>query len=84
MEDDEHDPLDYVRRGLILAILVLDVVLLWNAIKGDPEVMIAKAKVRRLWKQLRTPSEFREAERRAVGRVLWEATQVVEEADRGT
>ena len=70
----------WTSRGLYLMALAANVLLIWSQIKDTPEVTGFRAKMRNVKDEALRPLKERERFRRHANQVIFEATEVVEEA----
>jgi len=79
---DKHEEQVYrwTVRGLYLMALAANVLLIWSQIKDTPEVTGFRSKMRNVKDEALRPLKERERFRRHANQVIFEATEVVEEA----
>lgn len=76
---------EWAVRGLYAALIVANLLVAWEAWKDTPSGLEVRARVRARWVRLRSCSgcEARKAWLRDRAHMLWEATEIVEEAASG-
>lgn len=73
--DEGPDFSEALRIAVIVALLVVDVSIIWVQIKDRPDVVVWRAKMQ---EAVMGPIRRRRAQRKAESHVVWEAIEVVE------
>lgn len=70
-------------RGLYALAIILNVWLLWDAVKDNPEAAELKSQLARMKNRAMHPFQLEQVIQRETGPMIWEAMQIVEEANNG-